>query len=113
MMKSQWYLILAFLFALIIAVFAVINVDPVEVNFFFGKTQTPLILVILFSTLFGGLTAGSLGIVRVFVLQRKVKQYEKQLSGSSKILDDTEDDPSSASDFATTDEKKSEDKPLV
>lgn len=79
-MKSQWMLLLAFVFALIIAVFAVINVEPVEVNFLFGKTSTPLILVILFSTLFGGLTVGALGLVRVYVLQRKVKQYEKQLS---------------------------------
>ncbi|MCR8657324.1 LapA family protein [Paenibacillus endoradicis] len=80
-MKSQWMLLLAFVFALVIAVFAVINVEPVQVNFFFGQTSTPLILVILFSTLFGGLTVGALGLVRVYVLQRKVKQYEKQLSG--------------------------------
>ncbi|URN96611.1 MAG: lipopolysaccharide assembly protein LapA domain-containing protein [Candidatus Pristimantibacillus lignocellulolyticus] len=80
-MKSQWMLLLAFVFALVIAVFAVINVEPVEVNFFFGHTSTPLILVILFSTLFGGLTVGALGLVRVYVLQRKVKQYEKQLAG--------------------------------
>ena len=80
-MKSQWMLLLAFVFALVIAVFAVINVEPVQVNFFFGQTSTPLILVILFSTLFGGLTVGALGLVRVYVLQRKVKQYEKQLAG--------------------------------
>ena len=83
MMKSQWMLLLAFVFALVIAIFAVINVEPVQVNFFFGQTSTPLILVILFSTLFGGLTVGALGLVRVYVLQRKVKQYEKQLSGST------------------------------
>lgn len=79
-MKSQWMLLLAFVFALVIAIFAVINVEPVKVNFFFGQTSTPLILVILFSTLFGGLTVGALGLVRVYVLQRKVKQYEKQLA---------------------------------
>ena len=79
-MKSQWMLLLAFLFALIIAIFAVINVEPVQVNFLFGQTSIPLILVILFSTLFGGLTVGALGLVRVFVLQRQVKQYKKQLA---------------------------------
>lgn len=117
MMKSQWMLILAFIFALIIAVFAVINVDPVEVNFVFGKTQTPLILVILFSTLFGGLTVGSLGIVRVFVLQRKVKQYEKQLEGiNGRTMDSEAPEDTRSSDssyFTTTEEKQPTDKPLA
>lgn len=79
-MKSQWMLISALFFALIIAVFAVINVDAVEVNFLFATTSTPLILVIIFSTLFGGLAVGSLGLFRVFVLQRKVKHLEKQVA---------------------------------
>src|SRR5690606_29622414 len=78
-MKSQWTLIVGLLFALIIAIFAVINVEAVEVNYLFGSTSTPLILVIMISTLFGGLAVGSLGMFRVFVLQRKVKQLEKQL----------------------------------
>ncbi|MFC6333631.1 lipopolysaccharide assembly LapA domain-containing protein [Paenibacillus septentrionalis] len=78
-MKSQWMLILGLLFALIIAVFAVINVDAVQVNYLFGSTSTPLILVIMISTLFGGLAVGSLGMIRVFMLQRKLKQLEKQL----------------------------------
>jgi len=79
-MKSQWMLISAFIFALIIATFAVINVEAVEVNFLVTKTSTPLILVIIFSTLIGGLAVGSLGLFKVFVLQRKVKQLEKQLA---------------------------------
>lgn len=79
-MKSQWMLILGLLFALIIAVFAVINVEAVQVNYLFGSTSTPLILVIMISTLFGGLAVGSLGMVRVFMLQRKVKHLEKQLN---------------------------------
>jgi len=79
-MKSQWTLILGLLFALIIAIFAVINVEAVEVNYLVGSTSTPLILVIMISTLFGGLAVGLLGMFRVFVLQRKVKQLEKQLN---------------------------------
>lgn len=78
-MKGQGMLISAFLFALVIAVFAVINVEAVQVNFLFAKTTTPLILVILVSTLLGGLTVGSFGIVRQIRLQRTIKALEKQI----------------------------------
>ncbi|MHA7967461.1 LapA family protein [Paenibacillus sp. CAU 1782] len=77
-MKSQGVLISAFAFALVIAIFAVINVSSVEVNFLFAKTNTPLILVILVSTLLGGLTVGSFGMVKIFRLQRTVKTLEKR-----------------------------------
>lgn len=78
-MKMQWILISALVFALITAVFAVVNVDQVQVNFIFATTSTPLILVILTSTLLGGLIVGLFGIVRQYKLQRKVKQLERQL----------------------------------
>ncbi|CAH1199695.1 hypothetical protein PAECIP111891_01363 [Paenibacillus allorhizoplanae] len=78
-MKMQWILISALVFALITAVFAVVNVEPVQVNFMFVTTSTPLILVILTSTLLGGLIVGLFGMVRQYKLQRKVKQLEKQL----------------------------------
>lgn len=78
-MKMQWILICALLFALITAVFAVVNVEPVLVNFIFAQTSTPLILVILTSTLLGGLIVGLFGMVRQYKLNRKVKHLEKQL----------------------------------
>lgn len=79
-MKGQGVLISALVFALLIAIFAVINVEPVQVNFFFTKTTLPLILVILASTLLGGLTVGLLGLIRQIRLQRTVKSLEKQVS---------------------------------
>lgn len=78
-MKSQWLIILGLLFATLIAIFAVINVEKVEVDYLFGKTSTPLILVIMGSTLLGGLAVGSIGMFRFYTLHRKVKQLEKQL----------------------------------
>ncbi|MZQ85171.1 DUF1049 domain-containing protein [Paenibacillus sp. 5J-6] len=78
-MKMQWILICALLFALITAVFAVVNVEPVLVNFIFAQTSTPLILVILTSTLLGGLIVGLFGMVRQYKLHRKVRHLEKQL----------------------------------
>jgi lipopolysaccharide assembly protein A len=76
-MKGQWSLILAFLFAIIVALFAVINVEPVEVDYLFGTADWPLILIILGSVLMGGIIVASAGIFRLFVLQRKVKGLEK------------------------------------
>lgn len=86
-MKFQWTLLFGFLFALIVAVFAVINVDNVTVNYLFGESKWPLILVILGSVLMGGLIVGSVGIVRIYSLQRQVKflkrENEKQKAGNS------------------------------
>ncbi|MCM3708599.1 MULTISPECIES: LapA family protein [Cytobacillus] len=86
-MKFQWTLLLGILFALIVAVFAVINVDNVTVNYLFGESQWPLILVILGSVLMGGLIVGSVGIVRIYSLQRQVKllkrENEKLKAGNS------------------------------
>lgn len=78
MMRIQWSMIFGLIFALIVAIFAVINVDSVTVNYLFGEGQWPLILVILISVLFGGLIIGSAGFIRIYTLQRKVKQLEKQ-----------------------------------
>ena len=77
-MKFQWTLLLGIAFSLIVAIFAVINVDPVTVNYLFGEAKWPLILVILGSVLMGGIIVGSVGLFRMFVLQREVKALKKQ-----------------------------------
>lgn len=78
-MKFQWNLILGLVFALIVAIFAVINVDPVRVNYLFGEAEWPLILVIIGSVLMGGLIVGSVGLFRLFVVQRKLKSAQKEI----------------------------------
>ncbi|MEM5592164.1 lipopolysaccharide assembly protein LapA domain-containing protein [Niallia circulans] len=77
-MKFQWNMLWGIIFALIVAVFAVINVEPVSVNYLFGEGEWPLILVILISVLLGGLIIGSAGIIRIYSLQRKIKTLEKE-----------------------------------
>lgn len=86
-MKGQGMLIAAFAFAVVIAIFAVINVEQVEVNFLFATTATPLILVILVSTLLGGLTVGLFGMLRIYKLQRQVKALEKQAAELAEAAD--------------------------
>jgi uncharacterized integral membrane protein len=72
-------LICALVFALVTAVFAVSNVEAVRVNFLFMSAELPLILVILGSTLLGGLIVFSFGVVRQYRLQRDIKHLRKQL----------------------------------
>lgn len=79
-MKAQWMLILTLIFALITAIFAVINVDAVRVNFIFTQADIPLILVVLGSTLLGGLIAALLGMLRQFKLKRSMRQLEKRIA---------------------------------
>ncbi|MFC4779573.1 lipopolysaccharide assembly LapA domain-containing protein [Paenibacillus sp. GCM10023252] len=79
-MRAQGVLIAALLFAFITAGFAVINVDSVQVNFLFAKTQSPLILIILASVLLGGLTVGLFGVIRQYRLQRTIRGLEKQVA---------------------------------
>jgi lipopolysaccharide assembly protein A len=77
-LKIQWNLLLALIFALIIAIFAVVNVETVKVDYMFGTAYLPLILIILGSALLGGLIVGSIGLFRNFMLQRQVKQLTKE-----------------------------------
>lgn len=79
-MKFQWTLLLGIAFALIVAVFAVINVDPVTVNYLFGEAEWPLILVILGSVMMGGVIIGSVGLLRIYMLQREVRALKKENS---------------------------------
>ncbi|GAE94137.1 hypothetical protein JCM21714_3272 [Gracilibacillus boraciitolerans JCM 21714] len=79
-MKGQTYIILAVVFAVIIAIFAVINVDPVKVDYLFGSGQAPLILVILFSVLMGVIITASVGVLRVIRLQKQLKSANSQIN---------------------------------
>lgn len=77
-MKIAWTLLLGIAFALIVAVFAVINVNPVTVNYLFGVAEWPLILVILGSVLMGGIIVGSVALFRMFILQKDIRALRKQ-----------------------------------
>ncbi|NUU80227.1 LapA family protein [Paenibacillus xylanilyticus] len=78
-MKMQWTLIAGLVFALLTGIFAVINVDSVQVNLLFNTVQIPLILLILGCTLIGGIIVGSYGIFRQYRLQRENKQLKLRI----------------------------------
>ena len=85
-MKFQWSLLIGLIFAVIIAVFAVVNVETVPVNYVLGNAEWPLILVILGSALLGALLSGSVAIFRSFVLQRRVKHLEKEVTSKESLI---------------------------
>jgi len=78
-MRTQWLLFLLLLFAILVAVFALINTEPVTINYGLGTVQAQLILVILGSALSGAVIVGIYGIVRQYVLQRDLKKAQKAL----------------------------------
>lgn len=73
-MRGQTYVILTIVFVIIIAVFAVTNIETVEVNYLFWKRESPLILLILFSVLMGSLLTMIAGSIKFFNLKRVNKQ---------------------------------------
>lgn len=85
-LKFQWLLLISLIFAVIIAVFAVYNVDPVPVNYVFGEAQWPLILVILASALAGALLSGAVALIRNYALQRKVKSLQKEIAVKESLI---------------------------
>ncbi|OHX54281.1 hypothetical protein BB776_01265 [Planococcus salinarum] len=85
-MKTQWLLLVGLVFAIIIAVFSVVNVDAVPVNYVFGETEFPLILVILASALLGALMSGVVALARGYRLQHKVKSLQKEMAVKESLI---------------------------
>lgn len=79
-MKMQWALIAGLVFALLTGIFAVINVDSVQVNLLFNTVRVPLILLILGCTLIGGIIVGSYGIFRQYRLRCENKRLHLRVS---------------------------------
>ncbi|KKB72654.1 MULTISPECIES: lipopolysaccharide assembly LapA domain-containing protein [Bacillus] len=77
-MNKQWTLIAALIFTLVVAIFAVINVEPVKVDFLFATAEWPLILVILVSVLMGALIIGSAGAFQLMRLKRELRALRKE-----------------------------------
>lgn len=103
-MSRQWSIIFALIFTLAVAIFAVINVDPVQVDYLFGTSDWPLILVILGSVLMGALIMAAVGIVQIAKLKKEIKVLSMKLknTGASETL--TEGDGS--------EKRKKHDKPI-
>lgn len=85
-MKFQWTWLLGILFAIIIAVFSVMNVDSVPVNYVFGTSEWPLVLVILCSALLGAAISGFVAMFRTVLTRHQIKELQKEVNTKELLI---------------------------
>ncbi|GEK34369.1 LapA family protein [Kurthia sibirica] len=78
-MKAQWWLLIGLIFAIIVAIFAVVNDKKVPVNYVFGEAQWPLVLVIIGAALLGALLSISFATYKILSKSLELKQVKKEL----------------------------------
>jgi uncharacterized integral membrane protein len=79
--------LVALIFSILVAVFALLNAQPVEVNFLFSKARFSLALVILGSAAIGALIAGLLSALKHISAMWKIHELEKQVKQQSESLE--------------------------
>lgn len=86
MKDIQWTWIVGLVFAIIIAVFSVMNVEAVPVNYIFGTAKWPLVLVILGSALLGAAVSGFIALFRTVKAKRHTKEIVKDLEAKDALI---------------------------
>ena len=77
------WLLRALLFIAIFA-FALMNTDPVTLRFFLGRTwETPMILALLVSFIFGAAFGVLACLSRIFRQRREIQKLERELRASA------------------------------
>jgi lipopolysaccharide assembly protein A len=87
---GAFFLILALLFSLLIAIVALANNDPVSVSYLFGRSHIPLILLILGSAISGAAAMGLFSIfrgIRTALKQREERRRFGELSARVETLE--------------------------
>ena len=91
-MKIQWTLVVGLIFAMIIAIFATVNVEKVPVDYVFGEAYWPLILVILGSVLFGFIISFCFSAFRMLSSQNQTKAVRKELESARTIINEKDNE---------------------
>lgn len=79
-MKKQTGFVLGLILALIVVIFAIMNVETIAINFGFSKVELPLILILLICLVLGALIAVLLSTGTTMSLKRQAKQTQKELA---------------------------------
>ena len=87
-MKIQWTLVIGLIFAIIIAIFATVNVEKVPIDYVFGEAHWPLILVILGSVLAGFIISFCFSAFRILSSKRAAKSVEKEFDQLRVIINE-------------------------
>ena len=91
-MKIQWTLVIGLIFAIIIAIFATVNVDKVPVDYVFGEAYWPLILVILGSVLVGFIISFCFSAFRLLSSQNQTKAVRKELESARTLINEKDNE---------------------
>jgi len=76
-MKNQWRIVLTILLVIVVAIFAILNVESVPVSFGFTTVHWPLILILLVSILIGAVLMILFSTITVFQHNRAYKDLEQ------------------------------------
>lgn len=79
-MKKQWSTVLMILLVFIVVIFAVLNVDPVNINFGFTVLEVPLVIVIIGTLLIGVLIAVTWSTTIIMKERSKLKKVNQELA---------------------------------
>lgn len=78
-MKKQWSTVLIIALTLLVVIFAVMNVDPVSINFGFTLVSIPLVIVIIGMLLIGMTIVAIWSTSLVLKERRKQQKLQKKL----------------------------------
>jgi len=76
---SQFGVILALIFSLIIAIFAIANNQPIEVNYLYGKAEVSAIVVILGAAILGALVIFLLSMFRQIRISFQIRSLRNEV----------------------------------
>ncbi len=88
---SSFYLILALVLSLVIALVAIANTEPVTVNYIFGRSDVSLIILILGSAIAGALVMGMISLfrgIKTVLAFRQARQEKEALHKQVKELEE-------------------------
>lgn len=86
----QLLLVVALLFALAVAVFAVQNAESIVVQLFSLELETSLVVVVLAAAAAGAVTAGIIGVVRQVKSTLRIRQLQAQVHKLERHVEDLE-----------------------
>lgn len=109
-MKFQWSWLLGLLFAIIIAVFSVANVDTVLFNYVFGTAEWPLVLIILGSAMLGAAISGFVAMFRSVVATRRIKELMRDNTTKELLIADQQNELADLQKYAPIIEDEAEGK---
>ncbi|MFC6289365.1 lipopolysaccharide assembly protein LapA domain-containing protein [Levilactobacillus angrenensis] len=79
-MKNQWRIVVSILLVIVVAVFAILNVESVPVSFGFTTVHWPLILILLVSILIGAVLMILFSTINAVQHNRAYKELEQTSS---------------------------------